>query len=166
MDYELTKFQAEHGKAVRMAPSARKRYLKFALSDDALWRGNFRDLSSSVLRMATLANTAVIDDVLVDMEIDKLKYLWGGAKSAVGTNDIDLNKYLSSPQLSNMDLMEKETFKILVKVCINGRSAAEAGRKLFGLGDHQGASSKNDGARVIKMLKKYGLTFDDVSRYA
>jgi transcriptional regulatory protein RtcR len=55
VEYELQRFATEAQSQVRFDKEARERYLRFATSSQALWRGNFRELSSSVARMATLA---------------------------------------------------------------------------------------------------------------
>src|SRR5256885_6835448 len=51
---------------VRFNVEARERYLRFARSPEALWSGNFRDLSASMTRLATLADGGRISTALVD----------------------------------------------------------------------------------------------------
>lgn len=164
LDYELLRYQQENGMAVRMMPLARKRYLEFALSERALWRGNWRDFGSSIIRLCSLSDASVIDVEHVDREIKKLEYLWGGVKTETEVPVGDLSKYLSGVQLSSMDMMEREMCRVLFRVCSESNSAADAGRKLFSIDKGKESKSKNDGARTINMLKKYGLTFEDVKR--
>ncbi|TAK63906.1 hypothetical protein [Methylobacter sp.] len=51
----------------------REQYLKFARSAQALWRANFRDLNSSITRMATSAMGGRITEELVAEEISRLQ---------------------------------------------------------------------------------------------
>ena len=63
----------------------RGRYLKFAKSAEAKWTGNFRDLSASVTRLATLADGGRIPVELVDAEIQRLHWLWQRGAPAATT---------------------------------------------------------------------------------
>ena len=58
-------------RSANWACEARTRYLKFAKSAEAKWTGNFRDLSASVTRLATLADGGRIPVELVDAEIQR-----------------------------------------------------------------------------------------------
>ena len=75
--FELERFAQEHGQQVRFNVEAKRRYLAFANSPDAHWRGNFRELGASLTRMATLADAGRITEALVDEEIARLKQSWG-----------------------------------------------------------------------------------------
>lgn len=55
IDYELERFAASHDLRVRFNAEARREYLAFASASGATWRGNFRELSASITRLATLA---------------------------------------------------------------------------------------------------------------
>ncbi|MES2301326.1 MAG: sigma 54-interacting transcriptional regulator, partial [Pseudomonadota bacterium] len=57
LDYELDRHAEREGERVTFNKEARDRYLAFAMSGEALWPGNFRDLASSVTRMATFSPT-------------------------------------------------------------------------------------------------------------
>ncbi len=48
----------------------------FATSPQATWRGNFRELSASVTRMATFATSGRITLDVVEDEINRLRYNW------------------------------------------------------------------------------------------
>ena len=52
--YELERFAERSGRRVSFNREARRRFLRFATSDEALWRANFRDLTAAVTRLATL----------------------------------------------------------------------------------------------------------------
>ena len=43
-----------------------KIYLQYAMEDSTTWAGNFRDLSASLLRLATLADGGRIDQANVE----------------------------------------------------------------------------------------------------
>ena len=55
LDYELEQYARRAGKRVTFSKEARDRFLKFAVSHEARWNGNFRDLNGALVRMATLA---------------------------------------------------------------------------------------------------------------
>lgn len=55
LEYELERYAREHGEQVRFNAEAKRAFLRFASGPDAQWTGNFRELSASVTRMATLA---------------------------------------------------------------------------------------------------------------
>ncbi|MDU1534844.1 MAG: RNA repair transcriptional activator RtcR, partial [Neisseria sp.] len=55
IEHQLALASQELGRATRFNKEALSAYLAFAHSNEARWRGNFRELGSSVARMATLA---------------------------------------------------------------------------------------------------------------
>ncbi len=57
LDFELERHAREQGQLARFNAQARRRYLTFACSEQASWLGNFRELSASITRMATLADS-------------------------------------------------------------------------------------------------------------
>lgn len=75
LDYELVRFAQENTATVRFNKEAKEKYLSFATSPTAVWSGNFRELSASVTRMATLADGGRITISVVDEEILRLKAL-------------------------------------------------------------------------------------------
>ncbi|WP_431688167.1 RNA repair transcriptional activator RtcR [Hahella sp. NBU794] len=163
LDYELQRFERENGIRVRFSQESRKRYLKFACSPSALWKGNFRDLNASVTRMATLAEAGEIDVALVEAEMERLGYLWGmELRSATQQAESGLLENLLSPeQMEEMDHLDQVQLEAVVRACRDSSSAAEAGRRLF-------AASRlkkrrlNDSQRVAAILDKYGLHFDQI----
>jgi transcriptional regulatory protein RtcR len=66
----------ELGRQVRFTTEARAAYLRYATAVEALWRGNFRDLSASITRLATLADHGRIGIALVNAEIQRLRWQW------------------------------------------------------------------------------------------
>lgn len=77
IDFELERHAREQGRQVRFNLEAKRRYLAFAGSSEARWAGNFRELSASITRMATLADSGRIDEALVEEEILRLRQAWG-----------------------------------------------------------------------------------------
>lgn len=77
IDFELERHAREQGRMVRFNLEAQRRYLAFASSGEAAWQGNFRELSASITRMATLADSGRIDEAQVQEEIERLRRAWG-----------------------------------------------------------------------------------------
>jgi sigma54-dependent transcription regulator len=85
VDHLLMLSAEETGAVVRFNAEARTRYLKFAKSSEAKWIGNFRDLSASITRLATLADGGRIPLELVEAEIQRLNWLWQRGAPATAT---------------------------------------------------------------------------------
>ena len=81
IDHQLTVASQELGRATRFNKEARIAYLAYALSEQALWRGNFRDLAASITRLATLAPQGRIGSELVAAEIARLQWQWQDGSS-------------------------------------------------------------------------------------
>ena len=67
LDHELERFAREAGRRVSFSKESRRRFLDFALGPEGQWRGNFRDLSAAVTRMATLSPGGRITVASVDV---------------------------------------------------------------------------------------------------
>jgi transcriptional regulatory protein RtcR len=163
LDYLLEQFSAQQGQRIHMNKEARDIYLRFAASPAALWSGNFRDLSASVTRMATLANQGRIDTPLVQHEIQRLQRDWQalGAEPAALHTDGVLSKLFSEQRLAEMDLFDQTQLETVVSVCLKSASLSEAGRTLFAASRARKAQS-NDADRVRKYLMKFGLQFEQI----
>jgi transcriptional regulatory protein RtcR len=159
IEHELQQFTIKAGYKVNFNKAARERYLQFAYSPQALWRANFRDLNSSITRMATLAVGGRITETLVAEEIVRLQTAWAGFVPSVV--DDSLNSELSAEMLANLDLFDSLQLAEVVRVCRNSRSLAEAGRALFNRSRTQKASV-NDSHRLKQYLQKFGLAFSDL----
>lgn len=157
IEHELQNFTRKAGYKVNFNKAARESYLKFAHSSDALWRANFRDLNSSITRMATLAVGGRITEEIVQGEMMRLQSAWGGFQSKPVVDSV-LENLLSSEQLNEMDLFDRLQLNEVVKLCRASRSMAEAGRALFNASRDK-KSSTNDSHRVKQYLQKFGLTF-------
>lgn len=159
LDHELQKYERDYGLHVTFNREARKTYLEFAASGRALWTGNFRDLNASVIRMATLCEGGRITLKEVQEEIKTLEYRWQGETTS--SLKTDLNRFLPSTELGMLDYIEQVELAAVIEVCLNAKSAAEAGRKLYNVSRTLKKSS-NDSHRLSVYLKKYGLSFDDI----
>ena len=76
VEFELQRFAVNHQRQLRFQRDALDMYLKFAKSREASWQGNFRDLTASVTRLATLSSGELIRSETVEKEIQRLKQLW------------------------------------------------------------------------------------------
>lgn len=164
IDHQLARAAAELGRAVRFTAESKARYLRFAQSHEALWSGNFRDLSASVTRLATLADGGRISTAQVEAELQRLRWLWQHASDegpGSGSSDgaIDLAGLLSAEALAEIDLFDRLQLQAVVDVCRRSRSLSEAGRFLFDRSRAQ-RSVVNDADRLRKYLIKFGLNWE------
>ncbi|WP_131667324.1 RNA repair transcriptional activator RtcR [Psychrobacter pygoscelis] len=81
IDYELARLGSEQQQQYRFDPAARQRYEAFATSASATWQGNFRDLTASMTRLTTLADSKVIRLSDVEAEIERLLEIWAFPES-------------------------------------------------------------------------------------
>jgi len=126
--------------------------VRFATSAAAQWAGNFRELSASVSRMATLADGGRITESGVREEIERLRAAW-----SVGPGQDDtLAAFLSETQLETLDLFDRLQLQAVIGICRESVSAADAGRKLFAA-TRQRRSTVNDSDRLRKYLARFGL---------
>lgn len=164
IEHLLARAVAETGHAVRFNAEAKARYLAFAQSPAAAWSGNFRDLSASVTRLATLAEGGRIGLPLVEAEIQRLGWLWqrGTPPGTGAASEIDLAALVPADTLATMDLFDRLQLSSVLLVCRSARSLSDAGRALF---EHSRTrrSVVNDADRLRKYLLKFGLTWEQVA---
>lgn len=146
VEYELQRFAAEAQSQVRFDKEARERYLRFADSPQALWRGNFRELGSSVARMATLADQGRITLALVEEEIVRLQANWQTATPSVAME---------------LDLFDQRQLETVLEVCRRSASLSEAGRELFAV-SRMKKVNPNDADRLRKYLARFGLSWESL----
>ncbi|WP_333853684.1 RNA repair transcriptional activator RtcR [Leclercia sp.] len=146
VEYELQRFASEAQAQVRFDKEARERYLRFADSPQALWRGNFRELGSSVARMATLAEQGRITLALVEEEILRLQESWQTATP--------------SPAME-LDLFDQRQLETVLEVCRRSASLSEAGRELFAV-SRMKKVNPNDADRLRKYLTRFGLSWESL----
>jgi transcriptional regulatory protein RtcR len=159
IEFELNRYAQNTNQKVSFNSSAKSKYLSFSLSSYADWKANFRDLNSSITRMATLSNGGRINEATVDKEIERLQYDWsGGGQSQESASDVLLQQVLSDEVFNGIDVFEKAQLVEVIRVCKNSKSMADAGRKLFDKSRLQKAAS-NDSQRLKVYLKKYGVEF-------
>ncbi|MBN3066559.1 sigma 54-interacting transcriptional regulator [Pectobacterium brasiliense] len=153
IDYELQRFTRDHQTQIRFDKDARQRYLTFACSPQAAWRGNFRELGSSIARMATLAEQGRITVALVEEEVARLQASWRSDAPATAL----------PPELANIDLFEQRQLETVLDVCRTANSLSEAGRRLFAVSRQQ-KQKPNDADRLRKYLARFGLSWEELKR--
>ena len=155
IDFELQRYARDHGHMVRFNTEARHRYLSFATARDAAWPGNFRQLSASITRMATLADSGRIDMTLVEDELERLRLDWRTPNASD-----PLSEHLAKAGLE-IDLFDRLQLESVLKACSTAASQADAGRKLFSQSRSAKASS-NDSDRIRKFLARFGITWNQI----
>jgi transcriptional regulatory protein RtcR len=156
--YELEQIAARSGTNVTFNKEARQRFLAFAVSPDAAWAANFRDLNAAVTRMATLAPGGRITVEVVDEEIARLRAAWH--EPASGDDEI-LLAILGPERIAELDLFDRVQLTHALRICRASRSMAEAGRKLFAV-SRQKKKVANDADRIRKYLASHGLEWGQV----
>ncbi|AXE36056.1 RNA repair transcriptional activator RtcR [Chromobacterium phragmitis] len=156
LEFELARHAGEQGRHARFNAEARRGYLDFALSPQARWPGNFRELSASVTRMATLADAGRIDDAVVDEEIQRLRREWqdeGGDSAALAP--------LSAERQAALDLFDRAQLEAVLRVCRQADSLSDAGRRLFAV-SRLDKANPNDADRLRKYLARFGLSWQAI----
>lgn len=171
MDHQLALASQELGKQVRFTTEARTVYLRFATAVDASWRGNFRDLSASITRLATLADHGRIGIALVQAEIQRLRWQWQPQpKKGVGDVGLGLSaQTATAPELEDLlgeaaitlDTFDRMQLQAVIAVCRQHTTISDAGRELFNVSRQQ-RSVINDADRLRKYLLKFGLEWDAI----
>lgn len=160
LDYELERHAEREGERVTFNKEARDRYLNFAVSPEALWPGNFRDLAGSITRMATFSPKGRIDVDGVTAEIARLKKLW----SVSGQQDDTLDGLLDIDTLFTIDPFDRVQLAFVVETCRASRSLSDAGRRLF-VASRERRSSTNDADRLRKYLTRFGLGWESIASF-
>ena len=163
IEFELQRFANQHQRQLRFHSDALQKYLKFAQSYEATWQGNFRDLTASVTRMATLANGERIGLNEVSAEIRRLEQIWAVEPQTSTVLFSNLDQILSAEQIAQIDEFDRIQLEGVIEICRKSKSMADAGRRLFSVSREQRQSS-NDSDRVKKYLAKFGLSWNDVSK--
>lgn len=160
LDYELAHYEQIHGVRVTMNREARAAYLNFALSDEATWQSNFRDLSASIMRMATLAHSGRITRIEVTDEITRLRDRWQLTNNTSDKNSL-ISKVFTPEQIAAIDLFDRVQLETVLSVCQHSKSLSDAGRKLFAA-SRINKQNPNDADRLRKYLTRFGLDWDHV----
>lgn len=159
VDYELERIMASENRFVRFSQEARSSYLTYATSPAAKWTANFRDLSGSITRMATLAPGGRIGKAEVQDEITTLQSRWQRNSG----ESFPLVSATLGEQADSLDLFEKPQLEKVLEVCREANSLSSAGRTLFALSRLE-KKQPNDADRLKKYLAKYSLSWADVSQ--
>ncbi len=159
LDFELARHARTTGDTVSFNKEARERYVRFAMSGDAVWLANFRDLGASVTRMATLAPQGRISEGLVAEEIERLTVKWSDHGRAASGDGLD--QVLGRDATTKLDLFDRAQLAAVVRICRESRTMSEAGRRLFA-NSRQAKKSNNDADRLKKYLARFGLRWSDV----
>lgn len=161
LDFELERHAREQGQRVRFNAEARRRYLDFATGPDAPWRGNFRELGASVLRMATLAEGGRIDVDTVTEELDRLRGQWGERPEEESAGDDPVSALLGAEAAAGLDRFDRVQLAEVLRVCRGSASLSAAGRELFAV-SRAGKANPNDADRLRKYLARFGLEWGRV----
>jgi transcriptional regulatory protein RtcR len=159
IQYELDQFARKHGTVVRFNREAQENFLDFAMSDDAKWTANFRDLNNAIVRMATLAPGGRITREIVTDELARLRRKWHRDE---GSKENGLIERLLSPERSaQLDLFDRIQLAEVLKICARARSMSEAGRILFSV-SRRSRKIVNDADRLKKYLARFGLEWNAI----
>jgi transcriptional regulatory protein RtcR len=157
LDYELERHAERAGAQVRFNVEARRRYLDFACSAAARWPGNFRELTSSIARLATLANGGRITEADVADEIGRLREAW----EAPAADDL-VQAALGKEAADALDLFDRCQLQTVLQVCRRSPNLSAAGRALFAQSRRQ-KKQANDADRLRKYLLRFGLDWERVA---
>src|SRR5882724_1592980 len=159
LKYELEQYARRAGKRVTFSKEARERFLKFAVSHEARWEGNFRDLNGAIVRMATLAPGGRITTEVVREEIERLSAGWQAPPGSEGEELLE--ELLGKERLNALDLFDRHQLASVIKVCRESHTLSEAGRILFGT-SREKKKTVNDADRLRKYLGRFGLDWRQI----
>ena len=168
IDFELERWAKQHQQQVRFNTGARQHYMNFAVSPQALWSANFRDLNASIKRMATLAvgGTRITENIVKE-EVSRLIKHWGHTSGVSDSNNDEdykvCQRLLGTESSQDLDLFDVCQLATVIRVCESASSMAEAGRELFSQ-SRMHKKSPNDSHRIRQYLEKYGLSFQDIKQ--
>lgn len=156
--YELERFGREQGREVRFNSEAKRQYLRFAMSDEAEWPGNFRDLSASLTRLATLSEDGRIRETDVQREILRLRR----TNADESADRFPRCRRVLGDAVDEQDLFDLHQLEGVLAVCDTVSSLSEAGRRLYARSRLRKAS-RNDSDRLRKYLAGFGLDWAALS---
>ena len=167
IEHQLALASQELGRATRFNKEALSAYLAFAHSNEARWRGNFRDLAASIMRLATLAPQGRIQTEQVAAEIERLKWLWAEEADSddllhKGSSE-KADNYPDKIDWENLDLFDQLQLQNVIDECRKHQNMAQAGRALFHVSRNSRAKT-NDSDRLRKYLQKFGLEWGDIGQ--
>ena len=160
MHYELEQLTRRTGRQARFNNEASKKFLNFALSGEARWSANFRDLNAAMRRMATMAPAGRITVKVVEDEIERLRTSWPNASDLQDDTGL-LREILSEQQLAELDLFDIARLRVVARVCRESSNLSDAGRKLFAA-SRKRRKVLNDADRLRKYLASFNLDWERV----
>ena len=161
LQFELDQYARKTGRHITFSKEARQRFLDFALSPAAAWKGNFRDLNAAVARMATLSLGGRISVELVHEETARLTASW--ADPAGKESKGELLDFLEPERVAEMDLFDRAQLGHVREVCVQSRSLSEAGRTLYSASRGR-KTTANDADRLRKYLARFGVEWSQIPR--
>jgi transcriptional regulatory protein RtcR len=159
LQFELDQFGEKSGRRITLNKEAREKFLEFAHSSSAMWKGNFRDLNGAVIRMATLAHGGRITAEVVVEEIARLQASWNSLEAA--GEEESLSEFLSPEDLAKIDLFDRTQLARVIAICRSSRSLSDAGRLLFNASRHL-KKTPNDADRLRKYLSRFHLDWNQL----
>lgn len=179
LDYELERVRAQSGDLVSFSREARELFLHLAHGKDALWKGNFRDLSGAVTRMAALSEGGRITEENVFEEWGRLRRSWGAgslphavagtlktgsegfSENGVSSADMALVRELIGEKADSLDVFDVPQLACVIRMCRSSSTLSEAGRRLFAA-SRLAKATGNDADRLRKYLARFGLDWKKV----
>ncbi|HKS40790.1 MAG TPA: RNA repair transcriptional activator RtcR [Blastocatellia bacterium] len=159
LQYELDQYARRTGKRVTFSREARAKFLRFAVSHEARWAGNFRDLNGAVIRMATLAPGGRVSVEVVEEEIARLRAAW--RTQAPSDGDDLVVQLIGQERADELDHFDRLQLANVIQVCLEARTLSDAGRALF-TASRGRKKTVNDADRLRKYLSRFGIDWRQV----
>lgn len=173
IEYELREWMRKSGRRITFNKEARAAFLRFAVSPQAAWPGNFRDFNAAMVRMATLATGGRITTEVVAEEITRLEVAWRELGAVTEGSTVDsgqpeqgeerLLAVLGQVRVSELDRFDRVQLADVVEVCASAPSLSAAGRILFAE-SRKLKANPNDADRLRKYLSRFDLGWDEIKR--
>ncbi|HOO56930.1 MAG TPA: RNA repair transcriptional activator RtcR [bacterium] len=166
IQFELNEVTRKTGSHISFNREAMDLFLNFAVSDEATWKANFRDLKGAITRMTTLASGGRVSKDIVEMEIEKLKFFWNVSTKpdfhCHMSDEVFIDDRLVS-LIGRIDPFDVVQLSYVIKICKQSSTISEAGRELFSV-TRDRKKHKNDTDRLRKYLLSFNLSWDDVRK--
>ena len=160
IQYELEQYSRQHQHQLSFNKQAYATYLTFSLSEQAIWKANFRDLSASITRMGTLSIGGRIKMAEVNDEISRLLQRWSN-HSITPSSKSCLTTHLPQDQIDTLDYIERVQLEAVLEVCMTAKNISSASRQLFNI-SRTLKKTNNDADRLRKYLAKYSLSWQNI----
>lgn len=180
IEFELRRHSKSMKRLISFNTDARRMYMDYAMS--APWSGNFRDLSASIERMATLAEGGRIDTSVVAREIKRLRASEPAAPHSPGQSSMAMALNASGAQggvqsrtpltyavigkdkADAMPALQRYELEHVLEQVQCADSVADVARRLLqSVGSDAPMSNPSD--RGKKLLARYGLDFKSTKEH-